>query len=120
MKTNQSCFGPWKTAGLLLVSILTPLARVAGQPADSAPLPAVDYVVRAFDRFPIVALGEAHGAPETQEFIARVIEYSGFAGRVSDVVVEFGSVKYQGLMDRYILGRAVTREELRQAWENTT
>ncbi|HUQ93415.1 MAG TPA: OmpA family protein [Bryobacteraceae bacterium] len=118
MKINQSCLGAWKAAGILLV--LTPWDQVAGEPADSAPLPAVDYVVRAFDRFPIVALGEAHGAPETQEFIARVIEHPGFAGRVSDVVVEFGTAKYQGLMDQYILGRAVPREELRRAWENTT
>jgi len=120
MKVSQSCFGVCKTAGILLVSILAPLDQVAGQSADSGPLPAVDYVVRAFDRFPIVALGEAHGAPETQEFVERVIEHPGFAGRVSDVVVEFGSAKYQGLMDRYITGRVVAREELRQVWENTT
>jgi outer membrane protein OmpA-like peptidoglycan-associated protein len=117
---NHSRFGNWKTAGILLISVLACLEPVAGQTADPVPLPAIGYVVRAFDRFPIVALGEAHGAPETQEFIARVIEHPGFAGKVSVVVVEFGSARYQKLMDQYILGRDVPREELRQAWENTT
>jgi hypothetical protein len=100
--------------------MLAALQPVASQPPDSAPVPAVDYVVRAFERFPIVGLGEAHGAPETQEFIARVIEQPGFAGRVSDIVVEFGNARYQELMDQYVLGRDVSRRELRQVWANTT
>ena len=120
MKVSPSCPGVRNAAGILLVCVLMPLVQIAGQPPDSAPVPAVDYLVRAFDRFPIVALGEAHGSPETQEFVARVIEHPGFAGKVSDVVVEFGSAKYQRLMDQYILGRPVPQEELRRAWENTT
>ncbi len=85
------------------------------------PLPAVDYVVRAFERFPIVAIAEAHGATETQEFIARVIEHPRFAGEVRDVVVEFGNARYQALLDQYVLGgRNVAREELRHVWEDTT
>ena len=104
----------------MLIGIVAALKTVAAQAPEVTPLPAVDYVVRAFDRFPIVGLGEAHGAPETQEFIARVIQHPRFAGNVSDVVVEFGSAKYQRLMDEYILGRDVAREELRKVWENTT
>jgi outer membrane protein OmpA-like peptidoglycan-associated protein len=109
-----------KAAGMLLVSVLAALEPLVGQPIHSTPVPAVDYVVHAFDRFPIVGLGEAHGAKETQEFIARVIEHPGFAGKVSDVVVEFGNARYQKLMDEYIRGGHVARQELRQVWENTT
>jgi outer membrane protein OmpA-like peptidoglycan-associated protein len=43
-----------------------------------------------------------------------------FAGRVTDVVVEFGNRRYQSLLDRYMSGEDVPVREIRQVWENTT
>jgi hypothetical protein len=43
-----------------------------------------------------------------------------FPGKVNDIVVEFGSAKYQNIMDKYIAGETVPYTELRQACRNTT
>src|SRR5262245_17923679 len=42
------------------------------------------------------------------------------AGVVNDVVVEFGTARYQDLMDRFIGGEEIPRFELRRVWEDTT
>jgi hypothetical protein len=52
--------------------------------------------------------------------IRSLIRHPKFAGKVTDVVVEFGNGRYQSLMDRYMQGEDVSRSELRQVWENTT
>ena len=97
------------------------LLVVAAQPRDLEIAPAADYLVRAFDRVPLVAFSEpGHGAAGTREFLAAVLAHPQFAGRVHDVVVEFGNARYQALADRYVAGEAVSREDLRQIWENTT
>ena len=87
---------------------------------DPAPKPAVQYVVDAFDRYPLVALSEWHESRDTMNFVRDLIRHPEFAGKVRDIVVEFGSARYQGVMDRYIAGEEVRREDLKQAWENTT
>jgi outer membrane protein OmpA-like peptidoglycan-associated protein len=77
-------------------------------------------VVRAFERYPLVALSEWHGARETKEFVGMLIRQAGFAGKVTDIVVEFGNARYQSVIDRYTAGEGVARVELKQIWENTT
>ena len=92
-------------------------AQTAAKPL---PKPAIEYLVRAFDRYPLVALSEVHGSLETKDFVSRLIRHPDFSGRVADIVVEFGNGRYQRIMDRYIAGEDVAREELKQVWENTT
>jgi outer membrane protein OmpA-like peptidoglycan-associated protein len=84
------------------------------------PTPAVQSIAAAFDRYPVVALGELHGNPESAAFLATLIRDPRIASRVNDIVVEFGNAAYQPVMDRYISGAPVARDELRGAWENTT
>ncbi|MGH9843650.1 MAG: hypothetical protein ACREEM_33350, partial [Blastocatellia bacterium] len=75
--------------------------------------------IKAFDRFPIVALGEVHWSQTEHEFVHSLIRHPAFANKVNDIVVEFGNGFYQPIMDRYIAGETVARTELRQVWRNT-
>jgi len=95
---------------------------VFGQDNAPAPKPtnAVESIIKTFDRFPIVALGEIHWSITLHEFIASLIRDPAFANKVNDIVVEFGNAKYQPIMDRYIAGETVARTELQQVWRNTT
>src|SRR5262245_12082316 len=65
---------------------------------------AVEGIIDAFARFPIVALGELHWSLDEHEFIAALVKHPAFADKVNDIVVEFGNAKYQPVMDRYIAG----------------
>jgi outer membrane protein OmpA-like peptidoglycan-associated protein len=84
------------------------------------PVPAAQYITTAFDHYPLVALSEMHGNAESRDFLARLIREPGFAGKVNDIVIEFGNARYQDVVDRYIAGREVARDDLRGAWEDTT
>jgi outer membrane protein OmpA-like peptidoglycan-associated protein len=87
---------------------------------DPSPQPAAEYITRAFDRYPIVALSEMHGNADSRNLLARLIRQPGFAGKVNDIVIEFGSARYQNVVDRYIAGEVVSRDVLRGTWEETT
>ena len=86
-----------------------------------APVPAARYIVEAFAHYPLVAFSEPrHGAGGTKEFLASLIREPGFAGTVQDLVVECGNARYQHVVDRYIAGEPVARDQLKRAWEETT
>jgi len=87
---------------------------------EPKPTKAVEGIIGLFDRFPIVALGEMHWNRTQHDFIVSLIEHPTFPDKVNDIVVEFGSAKYQNMMDKYIAGETVPHTELRQAWRNTT
>lgn len=84
------------------------------------PSDAIEGIVKAFDQFPIVALGEAHGLQEEADFIAQLVRHPDFSAKVNDIVVEFGNALYQDVIDRYVAGKEVPLSELRQVWRNTT
>lgn len=107
----------WTHATIL--TLAGTVACVSGE-TDPSPRPALEYVVRAFDRYPLVALSEWHGSRETKDFVSALIRHTGFAGAVADIVVEFGNARYQRVIDRYIGGDEVAREDFKQVWENTT
>jgi outer membrane protein OmpA-like peptidoglycan-associated protein len=120
-----------RVLGALAISVLAaaPVTEIAADraylaPAQLAPLsrqPAPEYITAAFRNYPLVAFSEpGHGVSGTKEFFASLIRHPGFAGRVTDIVIECGNARYQGLADRYFAGEAVPREALSQIWENTT
>jgi hypothetical protein len=93
------------------------------QDAGRDPVPDADAakaLLAAFDRVPVVALGEAHGLQEEHDFLAALLRDPAFPTTVSDIVVEFGNARYQDVVDRYLAGKDVAPGELRQAWRNTT
>ena len=92
------------------------------QDADLTWRPAVDLILGAFEQHPLVALSEGagHGQLETRDFFAALIRDRRFAPTVRNIVIEFGNARYQALIDRYVTGGPVARDELRHVWENTT
>ncbi len=101
--------------GLSAVVLVQPSAP------DRTPQPAAQYITSAFKTHPLVAFSEpGHGTSGTAEFFASLIRYPGFAGTVTDIVIECGNARYQAIADRYFAGELVSRDELRQIWENTT
>src|SRR5262249_3546648 len=94
----------------------------AKQDADLVWQPAVDLMLAAFDQHPLVALsdGAGHGQLETKDFFAALIRDRRFAPTVRNIVIEFGNARYQAVLDRYIGGESVDRDELRHVWEDTT
>ena len=111
---------------LILALLSASLANSNGAPLQAnsdnkAPEPrdAVRAVLAAFDRYDLVALGEAHRNQNVHDFAISLIRSPDFSHRVNDIVVEFGSARYQDLMDRYIDGEDIPPGELRRAWRDT-
>ena len=108
----------WSIVG---VQACTRPAATPTRRGEIAAVPAADYLVDAFDRFPLVAFSEPrHGAGGTREFLTSLVRHPRFAGTVNDIVVEFGNARYQDIADRYVAGEPVPRDQLKQIWENTT
>lgn len=97
-----------------------PPKAAAASPAETKPSDAVAAILALFDRYPVVALGEAHGLAEEREFITKLVRDPAFAGKVNDIVVEFGNAKYQGVIDRYVAGEDVPEAELQRVWRDHT
>ena len=92
------------------------------QDADLTWRPAIDLVLSAFEQHPLVAVSEGagHGQLEMRNFVAALIRDRRFAPTVRNLVIEFGNARYQAVLDRYVTGEPVTRDELRHVWEDTT
>ena len=88
-------------------------------PADT-PLPAGKFIIRAFQRYPLVALSELHGNAESRALFESLVRDPEFSAAVSDIVVEFGNARYQDVADRYLAGNDVPADVLSRVWRDTT
>jgi outer membrane protein OmpA-like peptidoglycan-associated protein len=107
----------------LTLAILPGCLRTSARPTVDGltPVPAARYIIEAFDHYPLIAFSEPrHGAGGTKEFLASLVRQPGFAGTIQDLVVEFGNARYQDVVDRYMAGEPVARDQLKRAWEETT
>ena len=78
-------------------------------------------VIGLFKSRNIVCIPERHGDKVVHDFLRDLITDKALVeAGVRDIVVEFGSAKYQGVMDRYIAGGTVRKSELQKAWRETT
>src|ERR1700685_3043333 len=84
------------------------------------PQAAVPAIVRTFDRFPIVAIGESHSIKELGDFYASLVKDPNFQAQVNCIVIEFGARLSQPIVDRYIDGEEVALSELQHVWRDTT
>ena len=100
------------------------LAQQSGTAAPERPITPVEPVQAILDAFKshdIVALDEGrHGNEQAHTLRLALIRHPTFARNVNDIVVEFGSARYQDVMDRYIRGEDVPEGEIRHAWQDTT
>lgn len=111
----------------LLASFLCAGLLIAGRPtqvrtsaaADPAPHPAVEAILHAFARYPLVAIAELHRNQQVHDFIVSLVNDPRFAATVDDVVVEFGSASHQDVIDRYAAGGTVPMSDLRRVWRDT-
>ena len=89
--------------------------------ACDAPPRAVSELLDSFETHPIVALGEGlHGNEQAHAFRLALIMDPRFPLVVNDIVVEFGTSRYQHVMDAFVHGENVPATELRNAWRDST
>lgn len=86
----------------------------AQSPADEA----ASAIIKLFDQYRVVMLGEMHESIQEHSLLNKLVTAPGFPERVNDIVVEACNALYQDTMDRYIAGEDVPAERLRPAWEN--
>jgi hypothetical protein len=85
-----------------------------------APVDPIQGIVTAFQRRPIVIIGENHWLRQAGDFYIRLVRDPAFQNTVQDIVVEFASRNNQPLLDRYIAGEDVPMTEVRRIWRDTT
>jgi hypothetical protein len=100
---------------LLLLAAL--LIRVSAQ---DGPADAIRGLLSAFDSHSVVAVAEAHRVEQDKEFLLTLIASPEFPAKVNDIVIEFGSARFQAILDRYIAGQRVSADALRRVWTDTT
>jgi hypothetical protein len=97
---------------------LAQLQTASARPA--VPVEPVDAVLDAFQAHSLVALGEPHRNEQAHAMRVALLRDRRVANVIDDIVVEFGSARYQGVIDRFVRGEQVPDEVLRQVWQNTT
>ena len=88
--------------------------------SEPTPEPAVSAILAAFDKYEVVAMPEAHGMKDLDDFIFSLIRTPTFSEKVNDIAVECGNSLYQPVLDGYIAGEDVPFTEVRKVWRNTT
>lgn len=110
---------------LLFLMLMSLAATVSGQQSGplkpAVPVDAITAILDAFRSHSVVALGEGpHGNEQGHAFRLALIRDPRFTNTVNDIMVEFGSGRYQDLMDRFVSGEDVPYEDLRHVWQDTT
>lgn len=111
-------------SGLITITVRPTATRAQQQikpsGAEPVPQPAIPSILDAFDKYEVVAMPEAHGQKDLDDFILSLIRQPGFADKVNDIEVECGNLLYQPVLDRYIAGEDVPFTDVRKVWRNTT
>jgi hypothetical protein len=79
----------------------------------------IEGIVKLFDTYRIVMLGEIHDCQQQHELLRKLVATPGFSQRVNDIVMEFGNARYQDAVDRYIGGEDVPMRDVQGAWQDT-
>jgi hypothetical protein len=109
----------WTLGGALLLVVSTAAAQDASR-RPAVPVEPIAAIVDAFQTHQVVALPDAHGNEQAHAFVLSLVRDPRFAATVNDIVVEFGSARYQDVIDRFVGGEDVPYESLRMVWQNIT
>jgi hypothetical protein len=101
------------------LTILSVPSTAAQGPSAAVPLDPVTAILDAFHTHNVVALGEPHMIVQGHALRVALIRDPRFPRLVNDIVWECGSARYQGTMDRFMNGEAVSDAELKETWRNT-
>ena len=99
-----------KGSPALIVLLLATASAACGRifTPRAVPIEPIQGILDAFRSHPIVALGEGmHGNEQSHAFRLALIRDHRFPAVVNDIVVEFGSARYQDVMDRFVEGDEV-------------
>jgi hypothetical protein len=100
----------------VLLGFSVAAAQQPAKPADPT-----TTILDAFRKHPIVTLGEGqHWNLQGHAYRLSLIRDPRLLTAVDNIVVEFGSARYQHVIDRYVEGGEVSYDELRHVWEDTT
>ena len=103
---------------LLAIAGITSAAAWASA-CDTTPR-AVSKLLDNFETHRVVAFGEGlHGNEQAHAFRLALIRDPRFSLVVNDIVVEFGTSRYQHLMDAFVRGEDVSATDLRNAWRDS-
>ena len=103
----------------LVLSGAPPTAVQSAKPAPAAPREAIPALLDAFQTYEVVSFPGGHtDSNAAHALLQALIRHPRFATTVNDIVVEFGSSRYQDLMDRYIRGEDVPEAALKHAWQD--
>jgi hypothetical protein len=81
----------------------------------------VEFVVKAFDQYPVVAIADLPGCDEFHRFLRTLIESPAFGQKVHNIIVDFGNPLLQPVLDRYLTdGELMPSTVLRHVWDDTT
>jgi hypothetical protein len=87
------------------------------RPGPAVPLDAIPAILDAFRSFRVVSFPGGHTDPnDSQALLRALVADPRFGAIVNDIVVEFGSSRYQDVMDRYIRGEDVPESSVQRAW----
>jgi hypothetical protein len=110
----------WRGLVFCLLITCGPGTSLAQITRPAVPVDAVTGILDAFKSYPVVALGEMHGSEQGHAFHLALLRDPRFAATVDDILVEFGSGRYQDLIDSFVTGEDVSEESLRHVWQDTT
>jgi hypothetical protein len=99
---------------------LVALLAAAAVPPGAEPVPVDGRTGILAAPRPLVAFLETHGSEEQHRFLRSLVEDDRFGRAFDDVVVEFGSARYQVTIDRYVRGERVSAASLARVWTRTT
>jgi hypothetical protein len=105
----------------MLAAIALALAAASSQaPPPAVPVDAISGIIEAFQAHHIVALSDAHRDERAHAFLLSLVRDPRFSAVVDDIVVEFGTARYQDVMDRFVRGEDVPYNTLRRVWQDAT
>jgi hypothetical protein len=95
----------------------------AAEPQGTLPEPAItkaaDGIITAFQKRPLVGIGDFHDVAQQEDFYSALVRDPRFAKEVGNVVVEFGDAAQQQVLDQYLEGADIPYTELRKVWADT-
>ncbi len=109
-------------AATALLAIAFVAISCAAQLPKPQPRGAVEFMVAASERYPVVELSRTEGTGNANEMdlIAELLADRQFTANIDDVVIEAGNSRYQAMLDRYVSGEYIPQQQLADVWRKTT
>jgi hypothetical protein len=93
---------------------------VSAQPAGETakPQPAVGAILKLFDSYRIVMVGETHGCIQQHDLFKALVEAPDLPGRFNERRHRIRELSLPNALDRYIAGESVPPRDLEKVWRN--